>query len=713
MNNPEIIVKNAPFKHFCMSIGAIPTSYKDSLDYYETLLYLIKYLEETVIPVVNNNGEAVSELQRLYIELKNFVENYFANLDVQEEINNKLDEMADDGTLQEIIAEYLNSKAIFGFDNVDSMKSATNLINGSYAKTLGYYTKNDGGSALYKIRTITNDDVVDNAFIISLNDNTLIGELIIDNEINVKQIGCKGDNITDDSDILRNMFNVCRTKNITNIYFPKGIYKITKTLLEYGIDGLVIRGENDDIYNSTILMRSNDVTIFNFGGVMSLSGITYQARDLILENLTFRDSEDTYINNVFATLYYTQHFTIQNCTISNRNKSLDLKHCYDSRFINTDFTAGGNSNDAMITLHGGKHASPTEIGWDSANCITFECCRFERYFGTAIKTIKETQPAQYNETYDPAVAINVNTLWFDMCRFEAPTLLSGKHLDFNSTTSLRLNIQMTILDGQPGLKPINFDNCLGVFGDISVSYNQSTVGGATFSDFEEPIINILNNSGRFNLNLIVNTIYNHYLLDYFVNLDIGNNTRRTINMNLIYNGLSKKLFNDDSTTQNFNIYKQGRQINYGKYENGFANKVDNTVYNQYFNNMSYDSVNSRYSMVYKYTTSGNSNRTLDEVISNDDFSYHRFDSPIVANSPFMITPDKYPSSVLNAFRSSGTNTRAIMYGSTYPTSEQTNILFKAGDIIFNTTPTAGGNIGWVCTTSGNPGTWKAFGSIEN
>lgn len=118
MNNPEIIVKNAPFKHFCMSIGAIPTSYLDSLDYYETLLWLIKYLEETIIPTVNNNGEAVAELQRLYIELKNFVDNYFSNLDVQEEINNKLDDMAESGELATIVTAYIektnfNTKYIF------------------------------------------------------------------------------------------------------------------------------------------------------------------------------------------------------------------------------------------------------------------------------------------------------------------------------------------------------------------------------------------------------------------------------------------------------------------------------------------------------------------------------------------------------------------------------------------------------------------------
>ena len=114
-NNPTIKpqVVHSPFHNFCMSIGAIPTSYKDSLDYYETLLWLIKFLDTQVLPALNTNGEAVSELQGLYIQLKEFVDNYFENLDVQEEINNKLDEMASDGTLASIIANYI------GINNVN------------------------------------------------------------------------------------------------------------------------------------------------------------------------------------------------------------------------------------------------------------------------------------------------------------------------------------------------------------------------------------------------------------------------------------------------------------------------------------------------------------------------------------------------------------------------------------------------------------------
>jgi hypothetical protein len=37
--------------------------------------------------------------------------------------------------------------------------------------------------------------------------------------------------------------------------------------------------------------------------------------------------------------------------------------------------------------------------------------------------------------------------------------------------------------------------------------------------------------------------------------------------------------------------------------------------------------------------------------------------------------------------------------------------WAVGDVVWNSVPTAGGTIGWVCTTAGTPGTWKTFGAI--
>ena len=106
--SPQINVETLrPFTRFCVTIGALPTSYMLSLTYEEQVLWFCKFLQDTVIPALNNNGEAVAELQALYVELKNYVDNYFKNLDVQEEINNKLDEMVQDGTLAQIINDQI------------------------------------------------------------------------------------------------------------------------------------------------------------------------------------------------------------------------------------------------------------------------------------------------------------------------------------------------------------------------------------------------------------------------------------------------------------------------------------------------------------------------------------------------------------------------------------------------------------------------------
>lgn len=105
-NNIQKAKNVPPFVRYCSAI--IPTMFDDSLSYYEALCALNKFLQTNVIDVINNNATVTEEYIRLTKELKEYVENYFENLDVQNEINNKLDQMATDGTLQSIIGEYIN-----------------------------------------------------------------------------------------------------------------------------------------------------------------------------------------------------------------------------------------------------------------------------------------------------------------------------------------------------------------------------------------------------------------------------------------------------------------------------------------------------------------------------------------------------------------------------------------------------------------------------
>lgn len=167
---------------FCYTIGMIPSSYKLSLTYEEQILAIGKYLEDTVYPAINNNAQAVAELQNLFLQLHDYVNNYFDNLDVQNEINNKLDEMANSGELTNIIAQYVQLSAIFSFNTLDDLLNSTDLVEGSTARTLGDNLLNDLKGATFKIVKLK-CHIPDNLNTYSLNRDDLYAQRIYENKV--------------------------------------------------------------------------------------------------------------------------------------------------------------------------------------------------------------------------------------------------------------------------------------------------------------------------------------------------------------------------------------------------------------------------------------------------------------------------------------------------------------------------------------------------
>ena len=88
------------FKFWCQKV--LPLVYDDSLSYYELLCKVIDYLNN-LIHNVDGLKIDINNIVLAFNELQNYVNHYFDNLDVQNEINNKLDQMVDDGTLANII----------------------------------------------------------------------------------------------------------------------------------------------------------------------------------------------------------------------------------------------------------------------------------------------------------------------------------------------------------------------------------------------------------------------------------------------------------------------------------------------------------------------------------------------------------------------------------------------------------------------------------
>ena len=81
----------------------------DALTDYELLCKVVEYLN-TVITSQNALIGKVEELEALFNQLKDFVDHYFDNLDVQEEINNKIEEMAESGELANVILTPLSKE---------------------------------------------------------------------------------------------------------------------------------------------------------------------------------------------------------------------------------------------------------------------------------------------------------------------------------------------------------------------------------------------------------------------------------------------------------------------------------------------------------------------------------------------------------------------------------------------------------------------------
>ena len=299
MNNDLRPINTIPnFKRFCMTIGELPTSYLETMTYYEMLVWFTEYMKNTIIPTINNNGLAVEELQNKYIELKSYVDNYFTNLDVQQEINNKLDAMAESGELTDIIAQYLGLAGVLSFNTIADMKKATNLVNGSTCRTLGYYTINDNGGALYKIRNISNEDVVNNMDIIPVSNNLIAEYIINDNKINADQFGAKGDNTTDDKDVIQFAINYALNKNI-NVELSKKTYLISNSILinQSGTLKLIFNGNNGTLKGNfnDYLIKANVNTTQQFiienlelNGSFKANGLSiYKSQRFSLKNVIF------------------------------------------------------------------------------------------------------------------------------------------------------------------------------------------------------------------------------------------------------------------------------------------------------------------------------------------------------------------------------------------------------------------------------------------
>lgn len=100
--------KLTPFKWFILENFPFIEADFDALTEWQLFCKLGKEMNK-IINSENTLGNQMESITNAFIELQNYVNNYFDNLDVQEEINNKLNKLVTDGTLQNLITPYFEN----------------------------------------------------------------------------------------------------------------------------------------------------------------------------------------------------------------------------------------------------------------------------------------------------------------------------------------------------------------------------------------------------------------------------------------------------------------------------------------------------------------------------------------------------------------------------------------------------------------------------
>lgn len=111
------------FRFWCQKV--LPAVYDDSLSYYELLCKVVQALND-VVENLDTTHTDVTNLLTAFEELQDYVNNYFAGLDVEEQINaavdDKLDAMVEAGTFDELFTNLFAAQ-------FEAINTALDLVN--------------------------------------------------------------------------------------------------------------------------------------------------------------------------------------------------------------------------------------------------------------------------------------------------------------------------------------------------------------------------------------------------------------------------------------------------------------------------------------------------------------------------------------------------------------------------------------------------------
>ena len=624
------------------------------------------------------------------------------------------------------------------YNSVDEMRKSETAIVGRPCVTLGYYEPNDGGGAVYIIRSKKESDVDDGGSILVL-DNGNVAELIVDGSINVKQFGATGDGVTDDSEAIQNAIKATpKTGGI--LYFPPGKYiQGDGTGLDYQPDDTTYsEPTNRDI--RYIFDSYDHLTISGYGAVIEANinnpstqkhaGLVFtNCTNILIQGLTYDGRLDKRPKTKLGdgSGWNNQH----GIHIQGYNENITLMDVTCTRCMIDGFAMGGSDANKKLKPTGIRMLNCTStynyrqglsvVSADNGEILN---CQFS-YTGA----IKATPPCagidfECNETTEErnnnwivhnckflnnvgtgvAIATASNNIEVTSSYFYN----NAMHISCGSTPSISAQIGNNLkiskntfkIDTPPS--PLNKEsNSLSFYGAVDIEFFENT-----FIVYNNKIGTIMDLAGSAHpiscLNIHNNKFINAGALDTcYIAITDPNIKEVIFDNNYIYNfcwvngsGIytaisisaqkgricNNNIYCDPGNNSSGLVFRGPDQASYSDMI------ITNNIISGYEKKVSFTGV---------YADLGVENAKL---VTNNILS------GTVVNMSSPIGWDTIPS----APSPSIIGEHKIDYKSSAPTSDT----WVKGDLIFNSSPT-GTILGWVCTESGTPGTWVPFGLIGN
>ena len=278
-----------------------------------TLQEIVYYL----FGVVKQASEEVVDYEGQFEELYNYVHDYFDNLDVQEEINNKINEMLNDGSLASYFSQYMT----FNIDTTVNMRN-TNLPEGAIVHTNGYYEKLDNGGATF---IISETEPSDKIYYVLSNGKYAIYD---SKNIYLDEIGAKSDPDFDNKDIFDLAFNNASNYNNT-IYLSAKNYYTSNLYPNYGNFRLI--GTSSEYYPDYLDDQRTYITALSTNGILlNLTQEETPRTRIVIENITFNGN-----NKIDTCLNCNRAITLNKCVfLYANNYGLTLQSPTYPVFIN-------------------------------------------------------------------------------------------------------------------------------------------------------------------------------------------------------------------------------------------------------------------------------------------------------------------------------------------------------------------------------------------